>query len=444
MCLRCRCKQLFFFIRFFPKRGLYASASNLFLYFKNTRFTIIFKKTNCFRHRLFFFLKLIVIRLLDNTVFVPVLYRRTELAWNDGLLIDFLQKKSTDLCIRKFVIYSGFLFSERFIFEIVTKLYLLNLIWPCHGFSTFEVSNVAEMLSSILAVFFFLVIFLYLLFFLVLIHEMSVLLALTCIFLTLFVVLTERKLLAFAQRRMGPTLMGRNGAFQILADLFKMLTKEIFLIPRPTTVAAPIFLSLLFTTQLLFSLNFIWGPSMFIFESVDSMILFHLVLILFSNIFFSIVGLISHSRYALIGTVRGLVHVISLDIFVTVVYSLLVLISQSTNFHDFVLIQTSYWNMLLYFPAASGFFIVLFLESKRAPFDHSETESEVVAGYSTEYNGPMLLMFFLAEYLHLIISVVHFSLFFIGGWLNMEFFSILTPVLSSYHNAPFSSLFQNI
>jgi NADH-quinone oxidoreductase subunit H len=56
--------------------------------------------------------------------------------------------------------------------------------------------------------------------------------------------------------------------------------------------------------------------------------------------------------------------------------------------------------------------VVLFLESKRAPFDHAETESEVVAGYSTEYNGPMLLIIFLAEYLHLIISAIHFILFF--------------------------------
>ena len=77
------------------------------------------------------------------------------------------------------------------------------------------------------------------------------------ILLTLFTVLFERKVLAFAQRRMGPTLMGRNGAFQILADLFKMLTKEVFMIPRPTTVLAPIFLSLLFVVQLLFSLNFV-------------------------------------------------------------------------------------------------------------------------------------------------------------------------------------------
>lgn len=81
---------------------------------------------------------------------------------------------------------------------------------------------------------------------------------------------------------------------------------------------------------------------MFILDSVDSMILYHLVLILFSNIFFSIVGLLSHSRYAIIATIRGLVHVISLDIFITVLYSLLVLSSQSANFHDFILTQSNY------------------------------------------------------------------------------------------------------
>jgi NADH-quinone oxidoreductase subunit H len=226
---------------------------------------------------------------------------------------------------------------------------------------------------------------------------------------------------------MGPTIMGRNGAFQIFADLFKMLTKEIFLIPRPTTMAAPIFLSLLFTVQLLFSLNFIWGPSMFIVESVDSMILYHLILILFSNIFFSIVGLLSHSRYAIIATIRGLVHVISLDIFVTVLYSVLVLSSQSANFHDFIITQINYWYFVIYAPAASSFIIVLFLESKRAPFDHSETESEVVAGYATEYNGPMLLMFFLCEYLHLIIASIHFCIFFLGGWLPLDYLTVLYP-----------------
>ena len=59
---------------------------------------------------------------------------------------------------------------------------------------------------------------------------------------------------------------------------------------------------------------------MFLVDSVDSMILYHLILILFSNIFFSIVGLLSQSRYAVISIVRGLVHVISLDIFITLIY----------------------------------------------------------------------------------------------------------------------------
>jgi NADH:ubiquinone oxidoreductase subunit H len=87
--------------------------------------------------------------------------------------------------------------------------------------------------------------------------ELSILIALFSVFLTLFVVLVERKFLAYAQRRMGPAVMGRNGAFQIALDLVKLLTKEIFLIPRPSTALAPIFLAFLYAIQLIFSQNFI-------------------------------------------------------------------------------------------------------------------------------------------------------------------------------------------
>jgi NADH:ubiquinone oxidoreductase subunit H len=80
---------------------------------------------------------------------------------------------------------------------------------------------------------------------------------------------------------------------------------------------------------------------------------------------------------------------------------------------------------------------VLFLESKRAPFDHSETESEVVAGYATEYNGPMLLMFFLCEYLHLIIASIHFCIFFLGGWLSFNYFTLLIPIFTPYNDILF-------
>jgi len=81
---------------------------------------------------------------------------------------------------------------------------------------------------------------------------------------------------------------------------------------------------------------------MIIFFALEAMILYHLILVLFGNIFFSIVGLLSQSRYAIIGTIRSIVHVISLDIFITVIYALLVFSSQSTNFHDFALAQNIY------------------------------------------------------------------------------------------------------
>ena len=264
--------------------------------------------------------------------------------------------------------------------------------------------------------------------------ESGLIIALFTVLFTLFVVLTERKLLAYAMRRMGPTLMGRNGAFQIALDLFKLLTKDIFLIPRPTSALAPVFLTLLYCCQLMFSQNFIWGPSMFLFENVDSMVLYHLILILFGNIFFTVVGLLSQSRYAIIGTARSLVHFISLDIFVTIVYSLLVFSSQSANFHDFVLAQNMYWFIFLYSPAASGFLVLFLLESKRTPFDHAETEAEVVAGYAVEYSGPMLLVIFLAEYLHLVIASIHFVLFFIGGWFTLEYLWFLPPIFVTPHD----------
>lgn len=173
---------------------------------------------------------------------------------------------------------------------------------------------------------------------------------------------------------------------------------------------------------------------MFLFENVDSMILYHLILILFGNIFFVVVGLLSQSRYTIIATVRSLVHVISLDIFVTIIYSLLVFSAQSANFHDFVVTQNTYWFLVLYSPAASGFLVLFLLESKRTPFDHAETESEVVAGYATEYSGPMLLVCFLGEYLHLVIASIHTVLFFMGGWFALEYLWFLPSIFLTTHD----------
>ena len=93
--------------------------------------------------------------------FLKVYYIRSENLWNDGFLFDFLQKKTADAWIRRFVIYTGFLFSERLVFDYIVRLYLDNLIWPLHNISIFETSNVSEMLLNVL--FFYLSMFILLL-----------------------------------------------------------------------------------------------------------------------------------------------------------------------------------------------------------------------------------------------------------------------------------------
>lgn len=87
--------------------------------------------------------------------------------------------------------------------------------------------------------------------------EIGFLISIMTIVFALFVILVERKLLAYAMRRVGPMIMGRNGVLQILLDLVKLLSKETFLIPRPTSVLAPIFLTLFFTIQLMFAHNYV-------------------------------------------------------------------------------------------------------------------------------------------------------------------------------------------
>ena len=88
--------------------------------------------------------------LILQTRFIGIYYIRSEYIWQDGFLFDFLQKKTADAWVRQFVIYTGFIFSERVVFENVVRFYTDYLIWPAHNYSIFEVSNVSEMLNTII------------------------------------------------------------------------------------------------------------------------------------------------------------------------------------------------------------------------------------------------------------------------------------------------------
>lgn len=249
------------------------------------------------------------------------------------------------------------------------------------------------------------------------------------ILLCLFIVLTERKLLAHVQRRYGPNIIGRNGWLQIIVDLIKLMNKEFFFLPKSGSITLPIIIVFFYITQLFFTQNFILGPSFFIFEKLDGLIFYHLILVLLSNILLLIIGIYSQSKYSLIGVIRSVVHVISLDIFITIIYIMFIFIIQSGNFYDLVTVQKILPFFVLISPLSFSFLILLLVEAKRAPFDHVETESEVVAGYATEHSSIFLLIFYLSEYMHLIIAANHFTIFFLGGWENFNIFSIFSLII---------------
>lgn len=91
---------------------------------------------------------------LSKINFLPKYYLRSENIWNDGFLFDFLQKKTVDAWIRQYVIYTGFLFSERLIFEIIVRLYNDLLVWPLHNNMLFEAQNTSSMLSILIFLYF--------------------------------------------------------------------------------------------------------------------------------------------------------------------------------------------------------------------------------------------------------------------------------------------------
>jgi len=170
-------------------------------------------------------------------------------------------------------------------------------------------------------------------------------------------------------------------------------------------------------------------------SNVEGMIFYHLILVMLSNIILILIGFISQSKYSILGVFRAFVHVVSMDIYITIVYVMVILCTSSGNFNELPLVQSPLPYVILLLPLAYVFLIIMLLESKRAPFDHVETESEVVAGYATEYSGIYLLTFYLVEYFHLIISANHFSIFFLGGWSfsnPLTYFSVYLLPISEF------------
>lgn len=235
----------------------------------------------------------------------------------------------------------------------------------------------------------------------------------------LFLVLFERKLLAFFVQRKGPNRVGLYGSLQTVADAIKLLFKENIKINAADRI--------LFNLAPVLSLTpviIIWGllpfTCNFEFMKFDYSLLFYMALTFIPLIAVFLAGYSSNNKYSIIGAVRAVVQGISFELPILFVILSVTVLSSSLNLYEITNAQNHFGILSWYiFPCFLGFLIMLIAlpaELNRCPFDLSEAESELIAGYNTEYSGMRFALFFLAEYSLLFASSALLAVLFFGGY----------------------------
>ncbi len=233
--------------------------------------------------------------------------------------------------------------------------------------------------------------------------------------------LIERKFLALVQRRVGPQFVGYKGRLQYIADALKLFIKGIVIpsesnqfwfITIPSIVAAICYS---------FWINAVWGPSISLLEIEYNIIYVSLFSVLF-GICIMLTGFVSNNKYAMLASVRAGIGMLNLEIFLGLMLLNIIFINESFSFLSIVIYQEINW-LVFYFLFLVGLITITFLlETNRAPFDLSEAESELVAGYQTEYGGFLFGLYYLGEYMHLFFFSMVISILFFGGWESPVFF----------------------
>ncbi|HEY0898100.1 MAG TPA: NADH-quinone oxidoreductase subunit NuoH [Sphingobacteriaceae bacterium] len=244
----------------------------------------------------------------------------------------------------------------------------------------------------------------------------------------LFVLLTvaagliwlERRMLAVWQDRYGPNRAGPFGLLIVLADTLKLFFKEDW-IPPFADKAVFILAPAIVVASVLFSFAIVPFAPGIVVADLNIGILFFLAMS--SLAVYSIVlgGWASNNKYSLLGALRGASQMISYEVFMGLSLMGIVMLTGSFRLSDIVLAQQNTWFILTQPVAFFIFFIAGIAETHRLPFDIPEAESELVAGFHSEYSGMKFGMFFIGEYLGItLISAMVVTLFF-GGWLGPAF-----------------------
>ncbi len=241
--------------------------------------------------------------------------------------------------------------------------------------------------------------------------------------LGLFLVYLERKVCAVMQNRIGPNRVGKWGIFQTVADFIKLVTKELIPIKNADNFLfnlAP-FIVIIASFMAMAALPFAKG-----LQAIDFNIgIFYIIAVSSLGIVgVLIAGWSSNSKYSLIGAMRSGAQIVSYELSVGLSLLAVVVFSGSMQLSTIVESQANgWWIFKGHIPALIAFVIYLIAstaEINRGPFDLAEAESELTAGFHTEYSGIKFAFFFLAEYINMFIVAAIAATLFFGGWMPLH------------------------
>jgi len=248
------------------------------------------------------------------------------------------------------------------------------------------------------------------------IYKIVFILLLVLVSVTLIVWL-DRRVWGFVQKRRGPNVVGPFGLFQTLADALKYIFKEI-IIPASANKVIFVLAPIVTLTLALIAWAVVPFSNKLVLANINVGILY-----LFAVSSLSVYGIImggwaSNSKYPFLGAIRSAAQMVSYEVSIGIIIINVLLCVGSLNLNDIVLAQKNVWFIFPLFPMFVVFFISALAETNRPPFDLPEAESELVAGYQTEYSGMMYALFWLGEYANILLLCALGSILFLGGWLN--------------------------
>jgi len=227
----------------------------------------------------------------------------------------------------------------------------------------------------------------------------------------------ERRLLALWQDRFGPNRVGPFGLFQVVADAVKIFMKEDWTPPfadKPVFVIAP---AIIMATTLMSFAVIVFAPGVTVVD-LSVGVLFVLAMSSLGVYSVTLAGWSSNSKYSLLGGIRAAAQMLSYEVFMGLSLMGVVMLAGSFDIARIIEAQQNLWFCVPQFPAFLVFFFAGVAEARRLPFDLPEAESELIAGFHSEYSGMKFGMFFIGEYIGVTLISALTATFFFGGWLG--------------------------